>query len=102
MDTVKDVLIRARALIEQGWVQGHYALAADGREVYPGNKEAVCWCMYGALNAADPKRSLKSEYVIDTLADHVPNGMIADFNDKPTTTVADVLAVFDKAIASCK
>lgn len=104
---VKDVLVEARALVEQGWAKGYYT---DGLGSY---------CVAGAINlAAGEMRDLNGAIVYAphnmatkklaliarlTACDHLPQPFesLQIFNDDPDTTKADVLAVLEKAIASC-
>jgi hypothetical protein len=53
IDETTALLIRARALLERGWCRGFLARDANKREIWPTEKEAVAWCAYGALIAAE-------------------------------------------------
>jgi hypothetical protein len=96
--TPLEILIAARALIEAParWTKGSFARDADGG-AYPGKGKEVCWCFAGAIfkaanNDAD---GIAAERFITNVTG-ISN--IRRFNDHPTTTHADVLAVFDRAI----
>lgn len=96
--TVADKLREARALIERGWTQGNYveegcycALGAIGMAVV-GNPTAPSFmCGYPAISGV--VRALGLPLGLRT------SSGVADWNDAPDRTQAEVLAVFDKAIA---
>jgi hypothetical protein len=94
MGTV-EVLKAAKALIsdEVRWTKGGNARDKDGAHVSAKSKNAVCWCMGGALLVIRSNRSSEK------LLRQVCGGSIARFNDAPATTHADVMAAFDRAIA---
>lgn len=98
---MRDTLIAARALIDtpDKWIKRHWASDADGRQVFPTDPGAVCYCLVGAIRACDggtPARSLVAT-VIDELFDYRFT-MTTDFNDDLATTHADVMRVLDTAI----
>ena len=103
MDRLK-ILKAARAKITkpERWTKGEIARNAAGKEVSPRSKEAVCWCALGALQAAAGKKCSFIE--IDDLAyELTPRWTwIAKVNDHKDTTHADILALFDRAIAAEK
>jgi hypothetical protein len=96
----RQVIEQARALIADpaAWTQGEFARDADGTPVSWRSREAVQFCLWGALNRAaydmtgDKRRSI-------TLADRAaaamrkPGGSLSRVND--TGTHRDVLAIFD-------
>lgn len=93
------VLAQGRARIEQGWAQ--YALARDKFD-WPctcSSEEAVSFCAVGAIWAV----ALDSR-PYDALFACTPAGYrcVADYNDHPGTTKADILALYDRAIAAEK
>jgi hypothetical protein len=92
--TTLDVLVAARAEIEKGWCRG---AAVDVH----GNV-----CALGAIDVAlgGSRSSFKSLATrawdrMDVLH-ALSGGAIGEFNDRPDTTKADVLALFDRAIAA--
>lgn len=93
--TTREVLVAARALIDtpEKWIQGTWNLdLASG---------ATCFCALGALR--EVVGGLAGD-AFSLLCDQVPGRYkrgIARFNDAPTTTHADVMALFDRAIAAC-
>lgn len=106
--TTREILIAARALIAtpERWTQGDRARDAAGAPIDPCDPRAVCWCISGALEAADPSGSDMDGFIGAALAlEKVIVGLghraaIGDFNDAPERTHAEVLAAFDKAIAA--
>lgn len=97
-------LTAARALIaEPGrWTQGMSGRTADGEpDLSKDLTFAVCFCALGALwrvagwcNARGAESILQDAAFATTSFTN-----IVSFNDDPTTTHADVLRVFDVAIA---
>lgn len=104
----QDVLIQARERIEKkGWCQGAVAKDSDGEEVGAKDPKAVAYCIIGAVQAVTPPTTPDLEdSAFVSLEDWLPsvagdNYMgLAFFNDRPRTTKADVVAVFDRAIAA--
>jgi hypothetical protein len=88
--TVRDNLIAARALIDtpEKWVNG---------ALQSGN----CRCAVGA--ALDATDYLSGWEAVNALAKQLPSPFhhVPTFNDHPDTTHADILALFDRAIAAC-
>jgi hypothetical protein len=97
---VKNILIEARNLIavQERWCQHAQGLARDGRYVHPYDAAAVQNCALGALSR------VLGYYVHDdhparrALAAQVPDGRIGPWNNSHTH--AEVLGIFDRAIAS--
>jgi hypothetical protein len=98
MTDVLDVLIAARAEVEKGWTQ--YTLS-DGT----GNVCAV-GAVYRAAGDHDlfgsPSLAVfnAAEAARDVLEGALAGWHLPSFNDHPSTTKADVLALFDRAIAA--
>jgi hypothetical protein len=106
MTDVLDVLIAARAEVAKGWAKG-----AD----YAGwtsSEGGVC-AMGGIYRSAKTDECRYADLygaAASALAPHVPAdfecayysgpAMVGEFNDHPSTTKADVLALFDRAIAA--
>jgi hypothetical protein len=94
MSTVKENLIAAKALIDtpEKWIKGSF-------------HKAGCFCAVGALGMAsngnpenwgyDEREALLRALPVDAVAYSV-----ALFNDDPDTTHADIMALFDRAIAA--
>lgn len=103
----REILESAKAIVEAGWTQGSHT---DGRGAYclraavglasghmiPVGEEMV----YSSL---DKTLLVKDTDACHAVCEHLPHPFesIPRFNDDPRTTKADVLAVLDKAIASC-
>lgn len=108
-----DLLILARAFVEAGWCQGYAAKDSAGNPVPPFSEEAEAFCVVGGFDCArwelgycdevPPAHhreivSTASTLLNLTLQDR--GGLLMDlWNDDPTTTKADVLALFDAACA---
>jgi hypothetical protein len=93
VSAIADKLCEARALIERGWCQIDQARDALGRDCDPHDPKAVCWCVYGAFNAVDaPNEALKP---LQLATGEI---LLANWNDAPERTQAEVLAAFDRAI----
>lgn len=96
----REILIQARSFIDtpEKWTKGHYALNANGKPVSEQGDEAVCFCTAGALNRAGDNGYVKQK--LARLAEDRGYMGVANFNDANRTTHADVMALFDKAIAN--
>jgi hypothetical protein len=99
------VLALARDLLsdEGRWVKGWYAVDARGRDADPCASRARRWCAAGALyrvvdGAAIAARGRATAEARGLLMRACPERYVEKFNDAPTTTHADVLALFDRAI----
>jgi hypothetical protein len=97
--TIKDVLIKAREIIsdEKNWTQRAEARDKDGITVSYLRPWAVCFCSVGAVERAaigHPGRNLDA---LEALSGEISSN-IAEFNDN--SSHAEVLAMFDKAIAN--
>lgn len=97
------ILKAARAKIEkpENWTQGVFARNAHGLLTGPHFSDAACWCALGAVKAALPDHYTGYSKMRELLsAACPPGGDIVDFNDDLSTTHADILAMFDRAIAA--
>lgn len=97
--TLRDDLIAAKALIDtpEKWGKGAY-IPREG-----------CYCALGAVAKVadhDPEAAWSDDRVKglwDALAAALPGSRdVPTFNDRPTTTHADIMALFDRAIASAE
>jgi hypothetical protein len=90
------------------WTQAAFARASDGTVLLRGyDKRATCWCLIGAsMHCASggvfagptPRRALER-----AINERTGTLLSAEaFNDEPSTTHADVLAVIDRAIELAK
>lgn len=85
----------ARELIARPgtWTQGYYARNARGQNVQVTSKNAVCWCLVGAVERVGGG-DLEIEMLALAIDDSPP-----DWQDEPCRTHAEVLDVLDKTIA---
>ena len=95
MQTVKEILIAARAIIadEENWTQGAYAKDKDGMSSGVICSNAVCFCSIGAIR----KITISPFDAMAVLRNHMGDSIIL-FNDGHTHK--EVLAAWDEAIAS--
>ena len=101
MNILVENLKAARALIDtpEKWTKGAYGRTADHSPTSYRDPRAVCHCMLGALRSIGPADWLRQEELVeDVMTGYGHHSHIPTFNDAPTTTHADVLAVFDMAI----
>lgn len=95
--TPAEQLRAAKALIDTPgkWIKGDYARDSKGRSCLTGSDTAACFCSRGALKAAT------GQFSNGPLERVVPRGFrsLVDFNDHKGTTHADIMKVFDDAIA---
>lgn len=101
--TVKEILIAAKAKIDtpEKWAKNAAAYDEHG---YPCDRyegRAVSWCSLGAIDAViDPCERHGTWWVREALRDIVGLS-IAEWNDHPDRTHAEVMAAFDRAIEAC-
>jgi hypothetical protein len=98
-------LTAARALISHPahWIKKSSGTKANGKpDNSAGFSEAVCFCALGAVwRAGDDCRSSCAETILgEIVRATTPFSNIVSLNDDPSTTHADVLRVFDAAIAA--
>lgn len=100
-----DILIKARELISdpERWTQGVNARNRAGGLTSPENDAAVCWCGIGALCRVagdDDLHWAKAVVFLHKTAREAGFKDFPDFND--TSTHAEVLAAFDRAIEAAR
>lgn len=105
---IRDVLVRARALIEkpEAWTKNTFARDKDGDEVSRALDEAVCWCAAGAIYRSCEGDFETYRYATQAVRHAVGLGDFEvthksigeDWND--ISDHATVLAGLDRAIAS--
>ena len=108
--TTLEILKAARELISvpERWTQRSYARAADESSRSYNDGEACKWCVMGAIGKVS--RYADHEYTSDTVSAALSaidalrklggcSFSVAEFNDATSTTHADVLCMFDRAIA---
>lgn len=90
------------------WTKKTYARNYLDQSVAPMSPEAVCFCLYGAIERSIGELALPGvihSRVTSTVLDFVYSqitGKITNFNDFETTTHADILAVLNKARAELR
>lgn len=90
MTSVKENLIAAKALIDtpEKWIKGELHEVVGARH---------CYCIYGAL--AQVVRTEEDDAgVVGALRAVAPHRYLSVFNDAATTTHADIMALFQRAI----
>ena len=94
MTTTADYLRQARALIEnpEHWAANPFERTFEG----PEGK----MCALDALGCVEYERGTDYVPAYNALAGASAYISVAHFNDHPTTTHADVLALYDRAIAA--
>lgn len=96
---LRDLLVRARELIAQGWCQADLATNSRGTACDYRSPNAARFCVVGALlRASRPDGRILHQRAIDHLRAVLGISPIR-FNDLPTATQGDVLQLFDDAIA---
>ena len=91
MATVKENLIAARALIDtpEKWGKGKGNVGPKG-----------CLCALGALGRVRDADWREADALFDALEGRWEDRSVHAFNDHPDTTHADVMALYDRAIAA--
>jgi hypothetical protein len=92
---MKKILEKVRKKLENGWCQGHLALDEQGRDVFPWDEKAICWCLYGAIES-ERKNVVDVAQFIRWLINYQ---LIEEWNDAPSRTQEEVLSLLDIAIA---
>lgn len=109
MTHLADDLKAARKLIERPecWTKGQAAKDVFGLVAYGEFDRAVCWCAVGAVDRICGRYLKRFNTAIAALKVQMPadpglHQNIFRFNDDPATTHADILALFDRAIAAAE
>lgn len=89
------VLRKGRERIQRGWIQGGGARSRDDKPVRADSPWAVQWSLSGATKMP------KMRHARDVLYKILGCPLTA-WNDAPGRTQAEVLALFDRAIAECE
>ena len=101
-----EVFKNAHCLIQEGWVQGHFAVDAHGEPCATTADDAKQWCLYGALDAAIPDeyRWCLPQYISRILEaggitpdDDTPAKALITWNDEKERQRSDVLALLNRA-----
>jgi hypothetical protein len=97
------ILKKAREKIAdpKRWAQGQFATDKDGGFVDPQSPHACRWCAYGAIMAVAGVGT--TTLAMAALNSQVPRRRhVVVFNDSARTAHADILALFDRAIAALR
>lgn len=101
--TTVEILRAARAKIEkpEAWAKGGFACDARGYAVGARNPLAICFCSIGAIRrvTASFAEELAARDVLSEIVEAIGMYGLAEWNDAPERTHAEVLAAFDKAIS---
>lgn len=90
-ETTKQILVEARGLIEDeaNWIKGR-------------NRDGNCFCAFGAVlqaaRAFGPNKWQAAEQALNKQCRVMFGELVFGFNDAKSTTHADILSLFDKAI----
>ena len=103
------LLEATRELVAESWCSGADALDANGFEVDPWEDTAASWSLLGAVVAVLERDASRAGELplaelgaaLFALADLIPTDSLADWNDDPQQTQANVIAVLDQAAARC-
>ncbi len=113
--TVLEILRAARERIRTGWTQGAMARDAAQRRVQPEHPLACVWCAAGALFATttphEPPEDSEARGVAmglltveakawDPRVASLEQNPLVVWNDRPGRTQAEVIGLFDAAIAA--
>lgn len=94
-------LTRTQAILTHGWCQGDFAQTAEGDWTWTNAPTATRWSLAGALNESLRELHLSIHYsqVMRVLREQLPppHRDPEDWQDVPTTTLADVLALVERA-----
>ena len=99
------ILSDAATLVGRGWCRHADARAADGAEIEPWDARATSWSLLGAIVAVLEQTARESAEVpldelaaaLHALADVIDEDSLADWNDAPGRTQAEVVATLAAA-----
>lgn len=99
--TPLDILRGARELLAkpEAWTVDALARGRSEREVKVHGRSAVCFCLIGSLHRIAGRKHHAVAHETRKVIQGLLPVRLAFFNDAPTTTHADVLALLDKGIA---
>lgn len=102
--TTLEILEAGRARIEKGWCQGHYALTAESEIPLSATGPPAAWCAIGALIDVQsrPFPREADNFLEAAVMEWSGYANVLRWNDEPGRTQADVLALYDRAIAKAK
>ncbi len=99
------MLTAARDLVRIGWTQGTLARDTRGNPIDPRDSTAIAWCPAGAVirvlapgtHIYWPDRVF-GHPAITAMQDVIPATYVTDWSDAPGRTLAEVLAMFERAL----
>jgi len=98
---VVELLRAGRERIARGLAAGAYARDGEGREVFSWSPEACSWCSHGSLRFAPNFSDDTYKAAVEALEAQTPGRLgLVRYSDEATQ--ADVLALFDRAIAAAE
>lgn len=99
--TAADQLRAAKALIDspEKWIKGRFAVDKLGLTTSYDDPRATCFCAVGACRRYCFRGDLDEALPESFVALGKKASPVVEFNDHPDTTHADVMALFDRAIA---
>lgn len=111
MDT-KDYLLKARDLLTKGWCQKAFARDGLGRFSSVKAGSACSYCLVGALEKIDAPQEV-AIFIFQNAPESVFTAwhrrregwlttFLTQYNDAPTTTKEDILALIDTALENLK
>lgn len=104
MDTTTIEILKEarRRIIEKGWSQGALYRDFKGEPIIFSKGRVICsFCTMGAvLFSSKGMNSYYTDRALEVLERFVPDGLIPRWNDDPTRTKEEVIALFDRAIES--
>jgi hypothetical protein len=95
---VVEALNLVKDKLSTGWTQKTCARDKRGLPVASCDREAVCWCMIGAIGRVTDGDVFNE--TVEALEAALPRGygFVSEFNDAEGRKVEDVFALIDKAI----
>ncbi len=111
MEPVEYLKAGRERLVTKGWTQRMMARDCAGMMVLCRDDRAACYCALGALFAGFPPDTVealeeKPKKALSTLFSALPGHKdgcvetVASYNDAEGRTLEDILALYDRAIAS--
>ena len=97
-----EALTFARDLLTKGWTQGTLARDADGVKTDHQGEDVACFCAMGACCRARDEFEVSGSELMRRVDEQSHDVNIVAFNDIEGRTQAEVVEVFDKAIAKLK
>ena len=100
------IAIEVRKLLQspKAWTKGTYARDADGNKVSSYDKNAVCWCLQGAIHKSSERgHSTEIWDVMENfLREKYGYSTITSYNDQTLREHSDVIQMLDSFIADAK